>query len=113
MADELQVPKLTKEEVKQETKKHIRRFSKRLLIEIGLFLVSLFFFVYIIKEIVLENEHALDNWGWNIVAPLRSPGMTTFMRTITYMGSWYFLIPAYLILIGWFLLYRKRKSLSL
>jgi len=113
MADELQSPPLSKEEVKQETKKHIRRFSKRLLIEIGLFLVSLFFFVYIIREVVLNNKQTLDNWGWGIVAPLRSPQMTSFMRTITYMGSWYFLIPAYLVLIGWFLLYRKRKSLSM
>src|SRR5690242_6621035 len=113
MADELQVQPLSKEEVKQETKKQVRRFSKRLLIEIGLFLVSLFFFVYIIREVVLNNKQTLDNWGWNIVAPIRSPQMTSFMETITYMGSWYFLIPAYLVLIGWFLLYRKRKSLSL
>ncbi len=97
----------------QEIKKQAKRFSLRLLIEIGLFLISLVFFVYIVKEIVLENEQALDTWGWNVVAPLRSANMTTFMRIITWMGSWYFLLPAYLLLIGWLLLYRKRKSLSL
>jgi undecaprenyl-diphosphatase len=113
MADELHVPQLSKEEVKHQTKKHLRRFSKRLLIEIGLFLVSLFFFVYIIREVVLNNKQTLDTWGWNIVSPIRSPQMTSFMQAITYMGSWYFLIPAYLLLIGWFLLHRKRRSLSL
>jgi undecaprenyl-diphosphatase len=113
MSDELYVPKPSKEEVKQDTKKHVRRFSKRLLIEIGLFFVSLIVFVYILDEIVLENEQKLDLWGWRAVAPLRSPGMTRFMQTITYMGSWYFLLPAYLLLILWFLFHRKRRSLSL
>jgi undecaprenyl-diphosphatase len=96
-----------------DPKRDVRRFSKRLLIEIGLFFICLFFFVYIIKEIVLENEQQLDNWGWKMVSPLRSAGMTEFMKTITLMGSWYFLLPAYLILILWYQVFRKRRSVSL
>lgn len=117
MADELYVHPITKEEQKEEQKqekrKQVKRFSKRLLIEIGLFIVSLFFFFFLVKEIVLENEQTLDNWGWNMIAPLRSPLMTEFMKGITLMGSWYFLIPAYLLLIFWLLFYKKRRTLSL
>lgn len=94
-------------------KKQVRRFNKTLLIEIGLFIVSLFFFVYILDEIVLENDQKLDNWGWNLVKPLRSPFMTDFMRTITWMGSWYFLVPAYLLLMVWFKFYRRRSRVSM
>src|SRR5688500_18489110 len=39
--------------------------------------------------------------------------MTRFMQAITVMGSWYFLTPAWIVLILWFLFYRKRKSLSM
>jgi membrane-associated phospholipid phosphatase len=113
MTDELHVHRPTKEEVKQDVKKQVKRFSRRLLIEIGLFIVSLLLFVFIIRTVVLENSQSLDQWGWNLVAPLRSPDMTEFMQVITLMGSWYFLLPAYLLLILWFLFYRKRRSLSL
>ena len=93
--------------------KQVRRFKKTLLIEIGLFIVSLFFFVYIINEIVLENDQKLDNWGWQLVQPLRTPFMTGFMRTVTWMGSWYFLLPAYMLLMLWFKFYRKRARVSM
>jgi undecaprenyl-diphosphatase len=114
MSDELYVHPITKEEQKQEQKqekrKQVKRFSRRLLIEIGLFIVSLCFFVYIVNEIVLENEQNLDSWGWKMVAPLRSAAMTQFMKAITLMGSWYFLLPAYLFLIFWLLFYKKEKN---
>lgn len=96
-----------------ENQKQVKRFEKTLLIEIGLFIVSLFFFVYIIDEIVLENDQNLDNWGWQLVQPWRTPFMTGFMRTVTWMGSWYFLVPAYMLLIFWFHLYRKRTRVSM
>ena len=96
-----------------EGQKQVKKFEKILLIEFGLFIVSLFLFVYIIDEIVLEKEQQLDNWGWYLVQPLRTPFMTGFMRTITWMGSWYFLVPAYVLLIFWFKFYRKRTRVSL
>lgn len=96
-----------------DRQKQVRRFKKTLLIEIGLFIVSLFFFVYIINEIVLENDQKLDNWGWQLVQPLRTPFMTGFMRTVTWMGSWYFLLPAYMLLMLWFKFYRKRARVSM
>lgn len=96
----------------EDVKKQARRFSIRLLIEIALFTISLLIFVFISRA-VMSDKQDIDNWGWDLVAPLRNEGMTRFMQAITVMGSWYFLTPAYLVLIAWFLLYRKRKSLSL
>ena len=122
MAEETKAPELPKTEKEEQAehkqkvedaKTQAKRFSIRLLIEVGLFLLSLVVFVYIVKNVVLENEATLDNWGWNLVAPLRSEGMTRFMQAITVMGSWYFLMPAWIVLILWFLFYRKRKSLSM
>jgi undecaprenyl-diphosphatase len=97
----------------KENTTQIRKFSRTLMIEIGLFIVSLFFFVYIISEIVLENEKNLDDWGWRLVEPFRSVNMTEFMEKITWLGSWYFLVPAYLALIAWFQHYHKKQSAAL
>ncbi len=96
-----------------EGKKQVRRFKKTLLIEIGLFIISLFFFVYIVDEIVLENNQKLDSWGWSLVMPWRTPFMTDFMQTVTWMGSWYFLVPAYLLLIFWFKFYKNQTRVSM
>ncbi len=96
-----------------EGKKQVRRFKRTLLIEIGLFIISLFFFVYIVDEIVLENDQKLDSWGWNLIMPWRTPFMTDFMQTVTWMGSWYFLVPAYLLLIFWFKFYKNQTRVSM
>ena len=122
MADETKPPVLPQTEKEKEAehtqkvedaKKQARRFSIRLLIEIGLFVVALLVFFYIVKTVILENDARLDNWGWEVVAPLRSEGMTNFMQNFTRMGSWYFLLPAWIVLVLWFLFYRKRRALSM
>lgn len=99
--------------VANDVKRQAKRFSLRLLIEIALFILSLTIFVFIVREVVLNNKQSLDNWGWQLVDPIRSPGMTAFMRVFTWLGSWYFLLPAYLILIGYLFIFRKRRSLSM
>lgn len=101
------------DQIQPDGQKQVKRFEKTLLLEIGLFIISLVFFVYIVDEVVLENDQKLDNWGWQLVQPWRTPFVTGFMRTITWMGSWYFLVPAYLLLILWFQLYKKRTRVSI
>src|SRR5688572_2810975 len=85
-------------------KRILQGISLRLFIEILLFLGSLIVFAFIANEIVLQNEKALDDWGFSKVKPLVSPGMTSFMKIMTFFGYWYFVMPAFLIVIAWFLI---------
>jgi len=94
-------------------KRILQGISLRLFIEILLFLGSVIVFAFIANEIVLQNEKALDDWGFSKVKPLVSPGMTSFMKFMTFFGYWYFVMPAFLILIAWFLIFKKNTNLSM
>jgi undecaprenyl-diphosphatase len=69
--------------------------------------ISLSIFGFIADEVVLANNNTFDTLVFNLIAPYLSDGFFRTMRTITFFGSGEFLLPAYLILIGYFL-YRKR-----
>ena len=84
----------------------------RILISIVLFLVTLFVFVYIADEMVLEKENHLDTQIVAIVNQHQSPAATNFFETLTFFGSSKFLFPAYCVLIA-ILLFEKRKKTAL
>ncbi len=69
------------------------------ILAIFLFLLTLFIFVYIADEIVLEKETGFDHVILQAIAPLHSPGATSVMTFFTFFGSHYFLFPAYVVLI--------------
>jgi membrane-associated phospholipid phosphatase len=50
----------------------------------------------------------LDNLGYDTAVSVKSRGLTLFMKLITFFGTPFFLVPANLIWIGYFL-YRKNK----
>lgn len=87
--------------------------SLRFLIVAALFVLSLFLFAAIADEMVLENENGIDKAAFHDLASIISPSTTNLMLFITFFGSVYFLLPAYLILIGYFLLSKKTRRLSL
>ena len=87
--------------------------SLRFLIVATLFFLSLFLFAAIANEMVLENENHLDRVAFHDLASIITPSTTNLMLFITFFGSIYFLIPAYLLLIGYFLLSKKTQRLSL
>jgi undecaprenyl-diphosphatase len=62
---------------------------------------------------VLENENQLDQSAFQKLASFTNPVTTRWMLAITFFGSSYFLIPAYLILIAYFLFFKKSRKLSL
>lgn len=100
---------LTKEKIKTKAK----RISLRFLLVGLVFLLALLIFGYIANEIVLENEHGFDNMVFLKIAGITSQSMTAFMLFITFFGSTYFLFPAYILLIVYFLVYKKNRKLSL
>lgn len=87
--------------------------SLRLLVVAGIFLLALLAFGFIANEMVLENENWLDQWAFARLAGITNASVTQVMLFITFFGSSYFLMPAYLILIGYFLLFKKNRKLSL
>lgn len=84
----------------------------KLIIAIFLFIITLFAFAYIADVVVIHKDYALDICLQSYVDAHRSPVATWFFNGITFFGSHYFLIPAYLILIAVYL-YKKMKRISM
>src|SRR5674476_1265004 len=70
----------------------------RIILAIFLFLLTLFVFVYIANEIVLEKETGFDTAIIHSISSLDSPGATSVMIFFTFFGSHIFLFPAYIVL---------------
>ena len=87
--------------------------SVRLLVVAVLFLLSMLVFIVIANEMVLENENRLDFVAFQKLKQITNPLMTKAMLVITFFGSIYFLLPAYIFLIVYFLLSKKTRRLSL
>jgi undecaprenyl-diphosphatase len=83
------------------------------LLIISLFLFTLFIFWLIATEIVLEHENKFDASVFAILDNITSPGVTMLMRIFTFFGSTLFLLPAYILLTGYFLFKKNDKKLSL
>lgn len=99
--------------VKENNKEKAKGISLRLILVAGIFLAALAVFLFIADEIVLENENSLDVWAFQKLAGITSSAMTSLMTGITFFGSSYFLLPAYIILSLYFLLLKKNRKLSL
>jgi undecaprenyl-diphosphatase len=84
-------------------------FSLKLLLVSCLFLSSLLIFVRIIHEAVYRNEQAFDNRVFAFFARHTTSQLISIMQYITFFGSSHFLLPAYAILISFFLAQRKYR----
>lgn len=73
-----------------------------------LFLTALVLFAYIADEIVLENNTAFDTAVMNYVRTHETPLLIKTMTVITFYGSAQFLLPAYILLIIFYLI--KKNS---
>lgn len=86
--------------------------SLRLLSVAGIFLLALFLFGFIADEMVLENENHLDFVVFQKLGAITQPSLTKLMVDITFFGSSYFLFPAYLVLLLYFLVWKKDSKVS-
>jgi len=93
-------------------KKKAGAITLRFLIVAGSFLVSLFLFGFIADEMVLEQEYTMDHQVFFWLAGFTSQAHTHIMLIITFFGSSYFLLPAYILLILYFLFLRNNRKLS-
>ncbi len=83
--------------------------SKRTFLAILLFLTSLFIFIYIADENVLEKEIAFDTRVMAFVAAHTTALLKQIMLIITFFGSSQFLLPIYILLVLFFII-KKNKA---
>ena len=83
--------------------------TARFIFVLVLFLATLFAFVTIADEIVLEHENTFDQSISNAIQSLVSPFMTSSMIFFTFFGSHWFLFPAYILLIIYYVYIKKRR----
>jgi len=93
--------------LKNNRKKLIKLISLKILLVSVLFIASLFIFALIANEAVLENEKIFDDKIFAFFSSFSTAGFIQMMKVFTFFGSSYFLLPAYLVLIGYFFIKRK------
>lgn len=93
----------------KKSKEQVKSISLQAIIISLLFLASLGIFALLTHEIVFEKEDWFDSRTFTFLKNHSSPGIIFFFKQLTFLGSSYFLFPAYIILIGW-LLFKKRKT---
>ncbi len=84
----------------------------RIIFAILLFLLTLFAFVYIADEMVLEKENKFDVTVSNDLTSYHSAAATKVMTGLTFFGSQFFLLPAYVLVIV-FCWFKNRKRLAI
>ncbi len=73
-----------------------------------LLLLALIIFIYAIRMVFIKENSNFDENAFETIAPLITPGLTSFMLFITFLGKHDLLIPLNFILILFFI-YRKEK----
>ena len=87
----------------------LKQISLKLVVVAGLFLGSLFLFIFIADEAVLEKEDVFDQKVHHLIYQHTTPRLVESMRAATFLGSSYFLFPAYCIVIGTLLAKKKYR----
>jgi len=82
---------------------------KTLLVSL-LFIISLFVFGYLAHEVVAEDETSFDNAVFAFFSAHTTRGLINVMRILTFFGTTYFVIPAYVVLIVVLFLAHRRSD---
>ena len=90
-------------------KKTLRLISIEVLVVSILFIVSLFVFALIAKGVITGNEENIDEKIFNFFNQFATPGFITTMKFFTFLGSVEFLVPAYIILIVYFIIKKMSR----
>lgn len=98
--------------MQKKIKQLLTQISLKVLAVLLLFISCLLVFAYIADENVLENNKVFDEKVIAYVAAHSTPLLVQVMQIITFFGSSYFLLPAYIVLIVFFLL-KKQKAYAI
>jgi len=93
-------------------KKSVRSFLKNLPLKFlaiaALFLGALLMFGFITHEVLFEKDDVFDNRIIDILSPYATESSIRVMRFFTFFGSGNFLLPAYILLTGYYAVKRKK-----
>jgi membrane-associated phospholipid phosphatase len=87
--------------------------SVELIIVLVIFFAALILFILIARNVFLSNKTEIDNKVFDFVSFFVSDVHTDIMQFFSFLGSHYFLIPANLLLIAYFLFIKKHKWYSI
>lgn len=83
------------------------RLTKGILVFIAVIII-----LFMTWLVFVYTRSTADQEIFNAIAPLVTESRTRFMRWLTYMGNYQFLVPANLLLVGFFI-WRKRKWMAI
>lgn len=96
--------------------KLIEIISLKVLLVAGLFVLSLFAFGFITREVIYRNERAFDTSVFNFFASFTDHQLVQIMKFLTFFGTIQFLLPAYAIIVVYFIIkkqYRRAIDISI
>jgi undecaprenyl-diphosphatase len=86
--------------------------SLEILLVCGLFLAALVLFGFLASEVVLGRKDLFDTAVFRFLEPYQTPSFLKVANGITFFGSSYFFLPAYSLLVLYFL-YRRKRAYAL
>ena len=88
----------------------LKKISLSVLLMMGVFILCLWG-LFIVADMIFEDKNfSFDEKVFTLIKPWESPLHTSIMQVITFIGSQNFLLPANLLLIGFYLFFRNNRS---
>ncbi len=89
-----------------------KKLSLSVLLMIGIFILCLWV-LFIVADMVFEDkDFSFDEKVFELIKPWVSTTHTSIMQVITFIGSQNFLLPANIILIGFYLFFKRNKTMA-
>ncbi len=93
-----------------KNRKILELISIKILLVSILFLISIFSFAFLAEDVVEGREQKIDDGIFNFFNQFSTPHVINVMRVISFFGSVQFLIPAYILMIAYFLMRKKYRN---
>jgi undecaprenyl-diphosphatase len=90
-----------------------KSISLRVIVVLAIFALFILVLFLITDRIVLDKETAFDESVFGLFSGFQSPAVTSIMIFFTFFGSTKFLLPAYVLLSLYFILFKKNTARSL
>jgi membrane-associated phospholipid phosphatase len=87
--------------------------SIELAVILAVFFAALFAFGWLVRRVFILEKTSFDQRAFEMLEAWIGPITSDFMVAITFLGTHFFLIPANLILIVWYLFVRKHRWYSI
>lgn len=86
----------------------LQQLSLRILFAAVTFLIALYIFGVVTDEVFIDKEEEFDHAVFHFLRDDLTPGLIRTARLFTFFGKPHFLVPAYVLLIIYFLIRRKK-----